>query len=468
VHLVNRLRNDLRNEESGIIMVLFALMLVVLFAFAALAVDAANAFTQRRDSQATADVAAIGAALTLIDGPSNSLLKATGLVDEVFVIAERNLGPGLDWENCTDPDRPSKFDQVASNVFKYGLDDQYTECVSWSSDWSEVRVRVPNRDIDTFFAGVIGFDTFSVGAFAEVAAVVSGNGGVLPFGVLTGGTDGLVCLKTGPQFPDQCDPNVSGNFNFLDFRKFGNVALKTSTQCTGGSVDTLKENIAHGVDHDLDVAPDTPIDDKGIEEEITIIKEAEQCSSTSDPVQAVLTETGNKTKVIIDGFVDGAGGFPGRLTLGSIRTYPYSDQEIDDVGLWEYLDDDGKAECGPATTEADILACLSSGKELFDDSIVNSPRLAVVPVLHQTTWPSGSKLVSFKDFTFVYIQTLYGGCDNKGNCDLEISPGPGATKKITNDDPVVVTALRIPDSAISDFVEDSFGTPQVLTYALTR
>ncbi len=453
----------LRREDSGAIMVLFALMLVVLFAFAALAVDAAHAFTERRDSQATADVAAIGGALTLIDGSSNSLIRATDLVDEVFAIAERNLGPGLDWENCTDPDRPSQFDQVASNVFTYGLDDQYTECVSWSSDWSEVRVNIPNRDIDTFFAGVIGFDTFSVGAFAEVGAVVSGNGGVLPFGVLSGGSDGLVCLKTGPQFPSECDPNVSGNFNFLDFRLFGNAALGTTTQCTGGSVTTLKENIAHGVDHDLDVAPPTPIDDKGIENEITIIKEAEQCSSTSDPVQAVLTETGNKTKVIIDGFVEGAGGFPGRLTLGS-GTFDYSGQKIDDRGLWEFLDADGQAACdsavgGTTDTEAEILTCLdTTSVELFDDAIVNTPRLAVVPVLHQTTWPSGSKLVSFQRFAFVYIQTLYGGCKNNGSCKLEIAPGASGTKKVTGDDPVVVTAIVLPNDTISQAVEDSFGT----------
>jgi Putative Flp pilus-assembly TadE/G-like len=456
-------------HERGAVMVIFAISAVMIFAFAAFAVDLAHAFVERRDSQAAVDVAAIGGALTLIDAPANDYFKAVGLVDEVYAVAADNLGAGLDWENCTDPNRPAEFTVAASDVFTDGIDPQYTECISWSTDWSKVRVQLPTRQIDTFFAGVIGFDTLDVNAFAEVGAVVAGNGGVLPFGVLTGGTDGLVCLKTGPQYPAECDPNVSGNFGFLDFRLFGNTAMNTTTQCSGGSVTTLKENIAHGVDHDLATAPSTPIDDKGIDDDILIVEDDEQCSDSSVDVQAVLTETGNKTKVIIDGFVDGINGFPGRLTLGT-PTFDYNGTDIDDHGLWEYLSPQGQTLCPDTDTEAEVIACISAhpGTEIFDTTIQASPRLAVVPELWQTAWPTGSKLVSFKSFQFVYLQTLYGGCKNSGVCKLEIEPGSTGTKKVTGDDPVVITAIRVPTATLPPSVVSSFGTPTVVTYALTR
>lgn len=466
---------DLKNEQ-GAVLVIFAFALVMFFALMALAVDTAHAFVERRESQSTVDVATIGGALILIDNPSDDYNKAIQLVDEVQRISATNLGAGLDWEACQDPDKPSQFNVVASDIFVLGIDDQHTDCISWASDWSEVRVRVPRRNIGTFFAKVIGIDTIAVNAFAEVGALVSGNGGVLPFGVLSGGSDGLVCLKTGPQQPEpECDPNSSGNFNFLDFRVFGNIALKTtSSGCTGGSVTTLKENIAHGIDHDLGVAPSAPTDDKGIDDEITIIEDNEQCPDSSRDVQAVLTETGNKTKVIIDGFVEGVGAFPGRLTLGA-PTYNYNGTLIDDVGLWQYLSADAKANysnCATAADQASVMNCIVQGSGsptgLFDVSIQNSPRLALVPELWQASWPNGSKLVSFQSFRFVYIQTLYGGCKNSGVCDLEIAPGPGATKKLTGDDPVVVSAIGIPHSALPQSVQDSFGTPKVVTYALTR
>ena len=87
----------------------------------------------------------------------------------------------------------------------------------WTSAWSVY--------LSTTIAGTQFSSESSTGSPENLRAVGSGNGGVLPFGVLSSGSDGLVCLKTGPQFPSECDPNVSGNFNFLDFRKFGNLAL---------------------------------------------------------------------------------------------------------------------------------------------------------------------------------------------------------------------------------------------------
>ncbi|NHZ71404.1 MAG: hypothetical protein GWP18_07155 [Proteobacteria bacterium] len=462
-----------RGDESGAVLVLFALSIIVMFGFMAIAVDVAHAYNQRRESQFVADVSAVGGALAVIDNNGAKVQVAGDLVQKTMEIAAQNLGPGLDWATCSDPDRLS---EDATDFFTISIDTEYTECISWSSDFSDVRVKVPDRDIETFFAGLIGFDTVSVGAFAEVGQVVGGGGGVLPFGLLGGGTNGLVCLKTGPQFPGECDPNVSGNFNFIDFRIFGNTAMGTvSTGCSGGTISTLKENIAHGIDHDLATAPPTPIDHTGIKNSATIVRDDDQCPDNSQAVQAGLTETGNKQKVLIDGFVNGIGAFPGRLTLGSPgRTFDYGGVPIDDVGLWEYLrDTDPIASgiqnvCASATNEAQIISCVqaNAGSLLFDDRIGGSTRLARVPKLWQTTWPSGTKYVSFQGFTYVYLQTLYGGCKNNGTCNLEVSPNE--THNYASADPVVITAIVIPDAVISSEVRANFGVPRVTTYAITR
>ncbi|MDA2978843.1 MAG: hypothetical protein O3B42_03645 [Actinomycetota bacterium] len=178
-------------------------------------------------------------------------------------------------------------------------------------------------------------------------------------------------------------------------------------------------NIARGVDHDLEAAPPTPTDHQGISNAPNIYKEDVQCSSIAHKIQAVRTETGNKQKVIIDGFAKGSGIFDGRLTLGlPDREFSYYSTMIDDV----------KTRCPGTDTETEIVACViaNPGAILFDDDIQNSTRLARVPVLHQTEWPTGSKYVSFKRFSSVYIQALSGGCKNDGSCDLAVGPGlPG-------------------------------------------
>lgn len=462
----------LRSRQDGAALMIFATTMVVLLGFAALAIDTAHAFVERRDSQAAADVAALGAALTLIDNPGSDLQIAKGLVDQVMTIAARNLGPGLDWEGCTDPDRPDKYSVTAKAVFILGLDDQYTECISWTEDWHDVRVRVPYREIDTFFASIIGFDSVPVGAFAEVAAVRTGYGGVLPLGVLDSGSEGIICVKTGPAFPPECDPTVSGNFQFLDFLLFGNDSLGTTEKCDGQTVDTLMENIAHGIDHDLAVAPNNPIDEEELDDEVIVVKEHEQCPGSDVKVQAVRSETGEKQKVILRGMIDGANGFPGRLTLGTpARSFDFNGTMIDDIGLWEYLNDAGKLLCPNADDEAKIAVCIAGNPsvELFDDRIEFSPRLAKVPVLWQGEWPSGSKLVSFKGFRYVYLQGLYGGCNaGGGGCKLEVQPGITGTKKLTADDPVLVTAVGIPDVHISQEVRDRFGELRVTSYSLIR
>lgn len=461
----------LRDRQDGAALMIFATTIVVLLGFAALAIDTGHAFVERRDSQSAVDVAALGAALTLIDNPGTDKQIATGLVNEVMNITALNLGGGLDWAGCTDPDRPEKFSTTAKETFILGLEDQYTDCISWSEDFNDVRVRVPYRHVDTFFASIIGFDTMSVGAFAEVESIRTGYGGVLPLGVLEGGSEGIICVKTGPAFPPECDPSVSGNFQFLDFLLFGNTSIGTTEKCSGQTIATLKENIAHGVDHPLAAAPDNPISEGELDDTVIVVKEDDQCPGSDVAVQAVRSETGEKQKVILDGFITGINGFPGRLTLGTpAREFNFNGTMIDDIGLWEYLNTAGKALCPGADSEAKIDACITGnpGVQLFDDRIEFSPRLAKVPILWQGDWPNGSKLVSFKAFRYVYIQGIYGGCNGGGGCKLEVQPGIGSKKTLTTDDPQLVTAVAIPDVAISPEVRARFGELRVTSYSLSR
>jgi hypothetical protein len=233
----------------------------------------------------------------------------------------------------------------------------------------------------------------------------------------------------------------------------------------------------------LAVAPSSPTDHSGISGDPLIAKEDVECPSKLKEIQAIRTETGNKQKVIIDGFVKGSGGYDGRLTLGSpTATADFQGTQIDDVGLWQYFNANARGDAAavppvPALcplnatypdSELGAIQCVldHGGSTIFREDIQFSARLAKVPELWQTSWPSGSKYVSFQSFSFVYIQTLYGGCHNNGTCSLVWRPGE--SKSLSGSDPVAVTAIAIPDSALPQSVVDSFGTPTILTYALTR
>ena len=445
-------------SENGAVLVIFALIFIMLIGFMALAVDTAHAFSERRSSQTAADVAAVGGALQVIDHNGAKTQIVADLVDKTMALATSNLAGTLDWENCEDPER---FAENATDYYSIG-DSQYTECISWESDFSEVRVRVPNRDLPTFFARIIGFDTVSVSAFAEVTQVVSGGGGVLPFGVLNGQASGLLCLKTAGSFPSECAANAQGNFGMLDFTYHGNnpvIPPVNVCKSNSGSDGVIANIISTGLDHDLTEALSTdPRDDKDIGNDITVIKEDQPCPGGS-AVMAVKTATGDKGTVD-EGLVYGTTSNVGRLTRSSV-TDNFDGVEVDDVALWEFL---SSGTCSGTDTKEAMVTCLSGSGVLFEDEIMSSPRLAMVPELWQTEWPNGSKYVTIKGFKFVYLHTMYGCQGSKCKTVFE----PGTTNKTGNGTPKIITAFAIPDSALSVTVKDSFGTPSIDTYSLTR
>jgi hypothetical protein len=478
-------------RERGAILVTFALMIVMFFGFMALAVDSSHAFVERRNSQSVADVAVIGGALQTI---ANSGTKEQNLVNEVVRLVSVNLGIAS-WGSCNDTDPlPITWSGSLGGP---------SNCISWEPAFTTVRVTVPPRDIDTYFGGVIGVNSITVGAAAEAEIDSEGKSGVLPFGVLGNAPDSILCLKTGSGngVPLDCEKNGTGNFHYIDFKTFGLGAIPTITECgQANKGERLKENIAHGVDHDLykghpdvsknyldaDVCDGPPpvlyVQENPTDPEFAEYPMAFPWSGSS----AALTETGTISGVVLEGLVQGVtiGGnsWPGRLAISGGKSY--KGVPIDDEGLWKHLEPSALAACnadlivapdGAVDSEVEIIACIafhaSGGVPIFNTAaLMGSVRYGWVPILHQTTWPPGTSApVSFKAFQPMYIQTMFGGkCYADGTCDVSIIPGEtwlGAGGK----EPSALTAINIPSWAVSPTLRDPKDqVPRVLGYALSR
>ncbi len=82
-----------RNNEKGSILVYFALFLVVLIGFAAIALDGSNAYVQQRRAQDAADAAALAGARTLALGGSSSAIDSS-----VKQLAISNGAQNVTWQ----------------------------------------------------------------------------------------------------------------------------------------------------------------------------------------------------------------------------------------------------------------------------------------------------------------------------------------------------------------------------------
>lgn len=498
-----------RSSERGAVLVIFALSMVMLFGFMALAVDASHAFVERRESQSIADIAVVGGAIQTIE---NSSTKEQKLVDEVLRLVDVNLGiststaAGSPWDVCDDADALALTWTSSSLAGP-------SNCISWEPGFTTVRVNVPRRDIDTYFGGLIGVHSMSVGAAAEAEVNADARSGLLPFGVLGGADDSILCLKTGSGngVPETCEDNGTGNFHYIDFKTFGNGGLKTSTECgAANKPERLKENIAHGVDHDLYVGLATV---PGVNYFDALV-----CDGTQ-PVGAIPpgggppwpgptgagAEQGTISGVVLEGLVQGttvnSRFFDGRLKVESGGAV-YKGIRIDNTGLWAHLTTAAESACtdiaadqgngahsaisGVPSSEDETVACIAyltagdttttplipgATMQIFDtDSLKESVRFGWVPILHQSSWPPGnSSPVSFKSFQPMYIQTMFGGkCYSDGTCDVSIIPGEpwiGAGGK----DPNALTAISIPSWSIEEELRDPKNqVPEVIGFALSR
>ena len=152
--IVARMRDD-----SGIVVVIVAVFMVVALGFTALVVDLGNGRQQRRQAQSTADAAALAGAQEFVGKPGNQARWDEAVV-RMKRYAYKNFGVDEDtgWVGCSDPGKLSYVPENPSNT-----------CISADSFAKPtiVRVRIPTRRINTMFAGVIGTSTLEITAGAE-------------------------------------------------------------------------------------------------------------------------------------------------------------------------------------------------------------------------------------------------------------------------------------------------------------
>ncbi len=449
-------------REDGASVIILALMLVVLLSFAAIAVDAAAAWALHRQGQSGADTGAVAGALLMSDQPD----PAQAMEDaetEVKRITYSTISPDMTpsewaaaWSSCTDPGKPTEFTQTHSS-----------DCVSFSSNLDRIRVHTPDVPWKTTFAAVMGFNEVQTSAIAEVSIVLDANGGVMPFGMPANAQgDTEICLKTGsnPKNVAPCDGPDTGNFGFLDITQFGNSALGTSTQCTGGGTDRLVRSIAQGVDHPLGTTPDPAAPSHS---------DRDACNDghfTSGPYH-LTTEPGNVAQALNDGYVDGVGTTPGRLDRGNNRT-PVRGHMLDDEPLWDHLNTAGKDLCGWSISDHDdLIDCLAAytvaDGVIFNSDIIKAPRFGWVPLFHEATLGNGSTTLTIKEFRPVYIQTTLWKCNASG-CDLEWNPGEGVSSGSNNVEIEASTAVNIPPAALPQKVRDEGPGSSDVSYLLSK
>ena len=440
----------LRSDDEGAVLITVGIFLLALMVFAAWAVDISSVLVERRSAQNTADVSALSAAqLTLRQTPAAASAAAEAEARRLSAI---NFGTtDDDWNGCSDADRPAKFTVIALT----------TDCVSFTAAFDEIRVRVPDRDVPTVFAGVIGINSIATSAFAEVATTTGEFGGILPFG-LPPGSGGETCLKAGAQtLPSPpCDGPDDGNFGFLDFKLYRGLSPNA---CSTGS---LIENISDGVDHWLDTRDNDP----------SFVHDFDFCPNTQAFPDRTNSQPGN-TATLHQGLV--ASSSPtARLQRGANDKLLVLEKLLDDRPLWEYITTgSGDCEAIPGWDHDDMNTCIASNgvdpvthELVFAKDIRFSPRFAWVPEVHIDFVTGGSTVYEFLSFKPVYVQTIYANC-TASDCN-EFNPGEVST--ITGNGSggngvKVATVILIPLATLDDEIQaHQPGTDGVFDFLLSR
>jgi len=122
-----------RRDESGAVLMIMVISLVVLLGMAALVVDLGGSYSQRRKMQSGADAAAIGAA------HDRTVASTSGAAGQATTIGNENL-PKLtpNWNGCAGDVLPTSFVAYAGS-----------NCISFSADrlpsWPNGAARSPLR-----------------------------------------------------------------------------------------------------------------------------------------------------------------------------------------------------------------------------------------------------------------------------------------------------------------------------------
>lgn len=459
-------KSRLHGDERGAAMVVLAISVVVLFAFAALAVDLGAAWAQRRTSQGAVDAAAMAGALEYL---TDSAPNSATIVDIVRDYASRNLPnppTAQDWVDCRDPDGLADGFSPMSDSIPVSIECISLKQGSTGDDETLLRVRLPNVPVNTAFASVIGFDTIDVSAVAIAEIRVDEQSSVLPLGVPAGhGTD--ECLGTPPlgqihnRDTGACtDGSLQGNFGLLDSPWFEEHVYPGLTKYACGSnpvaqfADTVALNLAVGIDHAIQPWPEgtaVPYRNLSTGGNRPPAQAYDTCVADTAPPEipyVMNTKTGNKQQ-LHDGLVGKRtaywDGSPSRLLqsggLGDRLDFHIGANTfaLDNVGLWEYLTTPTEGvgttidpKCTLAhygtlpvvgrTATQHIVECLTtyraggSTHPEFSEEILTSPRFALVPVLAYNPGEyRGDESRAIVELKPVYIHSTWYICGNGTN-----------------------------------------------------
>lgn len=415
----------LSRGERGATAVFVAVVMVFLMGIAAVVLDGGRGYSERRQAQGGVDFASL-ASLQASTGASPADAGAT----EAMTVVGANLpGRTLDWVNCSDPGRPVEYDVNVSSL---------TDCVSFTVNFGQARVRLPIDSLDTTFGQIIGFDNIDVRTTAEAIQGSQATADIVPF---TAGSGTNVCLYSNeaPQTVPPCDGPNNGFFGYLDVALHGSPAdqLDNPPTCEQGPARVRTAiNVAKGSDHIMvEWQPGDPA-----------VHDWTVCPNLSENINQLQVQPGSADQGATDGLINGISGSingqsfgsaDGRLlynpawSTGSASVRGFN---LDNTPLWAYLTDPscpwaGGAVSGNVDNFQEMDDCLDAWNNgvgpIFGLSLGNQPRFAAVPIF--TIYPTGPGAYLIDHFSPVYIETIYQDC-NANKCDTIFSPGePGGT-----------------------------------------
>jgi hypothetical protein len=247
-------------DEQGAVIVLLAFLLFTLLVMVALVIDLANARQTRRQAQNAADAAALSAAVVLArPGPPNFAQAVADAKRYVF----SNYGDVGPWSGCAD-----------TNALGY-KPDPGNDCISFNSTTAPnlVRVRIPTREVPTFFGGVAGLKEINVDASAiaqipsaidapcglcvlsadDQAALNLPRGGALFVtgnGVVVNSDDSQAVETQGSSFLDADPVAIVGGYSGADIRPGAQTIASPIPDPLGGLIAPPPWS---GVQRDIDV-----------------------------------------------------------------------------------------------------------------------------------------------------------------------------------------------------------------------
>ncbi len=164
-------------DESGVIAVLFAIMLVLMLSVVALVIDLGNARQERRAAQASADAAALAGGEAIESGMStaNGSIPWSTVVTQVKNYAKANDNiPTSAWVGCDDsyklayrPDSANGNSCISATTSSFPA----PSSASLGNNVNYLRVRLPSSTVKSYFGKAVGATDLTIGAASTVKVV---------------------------------------------------------------------------------------------------------------------------------------------------------------------------------------------------------------------------------------------------------------------------------------------------------